>query len=120
MPDSLSLHRLVGLAMDKAGSPEMEELRERFAAFDLCADKRAAAIFGYLLAKEEFQKEDISDSTYACVCRVLENYASHPEDVERSADSIFTIIFQWLCTFPDLPIDRLAEVFATSMPPIDN
>lgn len=55
--------------------PEVKALKEQFAAFDLCADKRTAAVFGYLLAKEQTEPQpEEATAVYDRVCALLELY----------------------------------------------
>ena len=116
----ISTNRLVSMAMDKAGFPEMEKLREQFAAFDLCADKRAAAIFGYLLAKEEANAESTDTDIYDKVCAVLELYEEGSYgDVTDAADKVFSMIYKWLDKQEGLDKEVLKETFANCLPPID-
>ena len=122
MTNFLSVHRLVSLAMDKAGSAEMGKLREQFAAFDLCADKRAAAIFGYLLAKEEASGEPVppSEAIYDKVCACLELYEEGEYgDVTDAADKLFGMIYKWLDKQEGLDKEVLKEVFANCLPPVN-
>ena len=121
MTSLLSLNRLVSMAMDKAGSPEMEKLREQFAAFDLCADKRAAAIFGYLLAKEEANEPpNEATAVYDKVCAVLELYEEGSYgDVTDAADKVFSMIYKWLDKQEGLDKEVLREAFTNCLPPVD-
>lgn len=120
MTPFISTNRLVSMAMDKAGFSEMKELREQFAAFDLCADKRAAAIFGYLLAKEEANAEPAYTDVYDKVCAVLELYeeGSYGE-VTDAADKVFSMIYKWLNKQEGLDKEVLKEKFANCLPPVD-
>jgi hypothetical protein len=120
MTPRISTNRLVSMAMDKAGSPEMEKLREQFAAFDLCADKRAAAIFGYLLAKEETNAKSPETDVYDKVCAVLELYEEGSYgDVTDAADKVFSMIYKWLDKQEGLNKEALKEAFANCLPPVD-
>ena len=118
---NLSQYRLISLAMDKAGSTEMKALKEQFAAFDLCADKRTAAVFGYLLAKEE--ADDLppeATAVYDRVCECLEHYeAGEYGEVTNAADKLFGIVYKWLNKQEGLDKEVLKEVFATCLPPVD-
>lgn len=120
MPN-LSQYRLISLAMDKAGSAELKALKEQFAAFDLCADKRTAAAFGYLLAKEE--ADDLPPETnavYDKVCALLELYEEGEYgEVTNAADKLFGIVYKWLNKQEGLDKEVLKEVFATCLPPVD-
>jgi hypothetical protein len=118
---NLSQYRLISLAMDKAGSAELKALKEQFAAFDLCADKRTAAAFGYLLAKEE--ADDLppeATAVYDRVCECLEHYeAGEYGEVTNAADKLFGTIYTWLAHQEGLDKEVLREVFATCLPPVD-
>lgn len=119
----LSSQRLLSLAIDHSEGEKkalLDELKALFDACELCNDKATAAAFGYLFAKQEQErKEQPPRNAYERVCGVIEDYENSSMDVERTADQIFTIIFEWLCTFPDLPMGRLSHIFAETMPPTD-
>ena len=119
---NLSQLRLISLAMDKAGSAEMKALKEQFAAFDLCADKRTAAAFGYLLAKEEASDEPLppSEAIYdkVCACRELYEEGTY-DDVTDAADKLFGMIYKWLNKQEGLDKEVLKEVFANCLPPVN-
>lgn len=119
---NLSQLRLISLAMDKAGSAELTALKEQFAAFDLCADKRTAAAFGYLLAKEEAEKQPSNSeaAVYDKVCALLELYEEGEYgDVTNAADKLFGVIYKWLDKQEGLDKDVLMETFANCLPPVD-
>ena len=99
----------------------MEKLREQFAAFDLCADKRAAAIFGYLLAKEEANEPpNEATAVYDKVCAVLELYEEGSYgDVTDAADKVFSMIYKWLDKQEGLDKEVLREAFTNCLPPVD-
>lgn len=97
-----SLEELCRLGTKYALCPEMNEpslsqLKERFAAFEWCANKATAAAFGYYAAMEEFNgkktiKKDIYEQCTA-VAEDAQNLALNPGEV---ADRIFTLIYHWL------------------------
>jgi hypothetical protein len=115
--------RLLSLAIDYSEGEKkdkLNELKDLFDACELCNDKATAAAFGYLLAQQEKERKDEPPrNAYDRVCYAIEDYENSSEDVAYTADKIFTIIFEWLCTFPDLPMGRLATIFAETMPPTD-
>jgi hypothetical protein len=119
---NLSQFRLINLAMDKASSPELKAIKEQFAAFDLCADKRTAAAFGYLLAKEEAcnsEPEQEELGVYDEVIAILELHAEDLIDSERAADKVFGAIYQWLAKVPGLDREVLECAFLQYLPPTD-
>ena len=115
--------RLIGLAMENATLPEFKQLVDRFEAFELCATKRAAAAFGYLLAKEEAEqvKQSLSPETaYDKVCAILELFsAGEYGEVERAADKVFSAIHQWLSEEHGIDKEALTTAFAHCLPPVD-
>lgn len=121
LPKSLSSYRLVSMAIDKSSSPEVKALKEQFAAFDLCADKRTAAVFGYLLAKEQTEPQpEEATAVYDKVCALLELYEEGEYgDVTNAADKLFGIIYKWLDKQEGLDKDVLQDVFASCLPPVD-
>ena len=121
---NLPQYRLISLVMDKAGSAELKALKEQFAAFDLCADKRTAAAFGYLLAKEEVSGEPLpppeATAIYDRVCACFELYEEGEYgDVTDAADKLFGMIYKWLDKQEGLDKEVLKEVFANCLPPVD-
>jgi hypothetical protein len=115
--------RLIGLAMENATLPEFKQLVDRFEAFELCATKRAAAAFGYLLAKEEAEQAKQSPSpetAYDKVCAILELFSEGEYgEVERAADKVFGAIYQWLSKEDGIDKEVLATAFAHYLPPVD-
>jgi len=113
---------LIGLAMENATSPEFKKLVERFEAFDLCATKRAAAAFGYLLAKEEAEQKmpwEEPPNIYNEVCSLLESYSVGARDLEHSTDKLFGAVYQWLEKVPGIDKEALANAFSAYLPPTD-
>jgi hypothetical protein len=114
--------RLVGLAMENATLPEFQQLVDRFEAFELCATKRAAAAFGYLLAKEKAEEKEPWEqppTIYDDVCTVLEGYSEGITGLEHSADKLFGAVYQWLEKVPGIDHEALSDAFSSYLPPTD-
>jgi|LakMenE18May11ns_1017448.scaffolds.fasta_scaffold9838360_1 hypothetical protein len=115
--------RLISLAVENATLPEFKQLVDRFEAFELCATKRVAAAFGYLLAKEEAEqaKQSLSPETaYDEVCAILELFSeSEYGEVERAADKVFGAIYHWLSKEDGIGKEALVTAFAHYLPPVD-
>jgi len=112
--------RLIFLAMDNASSPDFQRLKERFEAFDLCADKRTAAAFGYMLAKQEANQTEPWDepmSVYEEVCTLIEGYSEGVTDLESSADKVFGAVYQWLSKAPGIDEPTIKGLFSSCLPP---
>ncbi len=110
--------------MENATLPEFKQLVERFGAFELCATKRAAAAFGYLLAKEEAeQSEQLNGkpiTVHDDVCHLIEEFASTDAfDGTQATDQIFSLVYRWLTQVPGLDREVLSHAFSTYLPPMD-
>jgi hypothetical protein len=97
--------RLLSLAMDySTGSKkdELDEIKDKLDACELCNDKTTAAAFGYLLAMEEL-KEEISTSEkeeeptiYDAISALMEQVDDGAIDTENATELCFGLIYKWL------------------------
>ena len=88
---------LLSLAMDHASgenAEKLKQLQERFEGFSICKSKATAAAFGYLLAKQEKEKDD--EIIYDQLCAVLDAWKESEDSVEEQADLIMGLIYIWL------------------------
>jgi hypothetical protein len=97
--------RLLSLAVDySTGSKkdELDEIKDKLDACELCNDKTTAAAFGYLLAMEEFKKESEKNeeekepTIHDAISALMEQVDDGSIDAENATELCFGLIYKWL------------------------
>jgi hypothetical protein len=97
--------RLLSLAVDySTGSKkdELDEIKDKLDACELCSDKTTAAAFGYLLAMEEFKKESEKDeeekepTIHDAISALMEQLDEGMISADNATELCFGLIYKWL------------------------